>query len=66
MTTSTLPPDIRGAIGVYIETHRAMLAVCSNMRRPDSKTSHTLREDFAAGAVVLELIYKHFGGEATQ
>lgn len=64
--TGKMPPDLAGAIGVYVESHRAMLHAWSASTSIDTRIQAAFREDNAAGAAVLEIIFRRFGGDVAR
>jgi hypothetical protein len=64
-TLKTEPPritnDLAGAIGVYVEARRKLADAWGDQRAVDTRIAAAVREDYAAGAALLDLVWKNYG-----
>jgi hypothetical protein len=63
MSNSVMPGDLAGAISVYIEARRRLAEAWGDQRAADTRIAAAVREDYAAGAAVLEIVWQHWGAE---
>ena len=58
-----MPPDLAGAAAIYVEARRKYARSWDGQSRIKSLHIAALQEESEAGAAVLTIIERHFGGE---
>jgi hypothetical protein len=60
----TMPPDLAGAMMIYLEAKRKYSQAWEGEHRIKSRHVRALREESEAAAAVLLILERHFSGES--